>query len=275
MDTIIILIGAIAAGLIGSLTGLGGGIIIIPLLTLGLGYDMNYAIGAGLISVIGTSAGATASYIKGGISNTKIGLFLVVATTIGAVCGALLSQYLNTQTLSIIFGIILIFTAYLQFRKKEDHFIPAKESGLAYSLQLQGTYTTASSSKKYESAQPMSGFMVMFFAGALSGLLGIGSGVLKVLAMDNLMKLPFKVSTTTSTFMIGITAIASAVLYLQKGYIVAAIAAPVLLGVLLGAGIGAKLLPKINVRILQQIFAGIVVIIAINMITKGIIEFWK
>lgn len=275
METAIILLGALGAGFLGALTGLGGGIIIIPLLNLGLGYDIKYAIGAGLVSVIATSTGASASYAKEGISNIKIGLFLVVASTIGAVGGALIGQHIPTSWLSVIFGAILIFTAYMQFRKKTDNFLPAREQGLAYKLQLQGYYNDkeAGAIKHYEAGNPVSGFLFMVLAGVLSGLLGIGSGVLKVLAMDNRMKLPFKVSTTTSVFMIGMTAVASAVLYLQKGYIVASIAAPVLIGVLLGANLGSKVLSRINTKLLKQVFVIVVVIIAIQMIYKGISQF--
>jgi uncharacterized membrane protein YfcA len=273
MESIIIFIGGIVAGLLGALTGLGGGIIIIPLLTLGLGYDMKYAIGAGLISVIGTSTGGALRYMKEGISNVKIGLFLVVATTFGAVCGAVLAQYINTGYLSLLFGGILLFTAYMQFKNKTDNFVPATTIGISAKLQLQGSIpqnTATSQMKYYQANKPIWGFIVMIFAGALSGLLGIGSGVLKVLAMDSIMKLPFKVSTTTSTYMIGLTAIASAALYLYQGYIVASIDVPVLLGVLLGATIGSKLISVINIGLLKKIFASIVVIIAINMMYKGI-----
>lgn len=271
MDILLILIGAIAAGLLGSLTGLGGGIIIIPLLSQVLGYNIKYALGAGLIAVIATSTGASSAYIKQELSNIHIGLFLVVATTIGAVSGALVAQYASVSLLSILFGGILLFTGLMQFRKSGDNFIPARAEGLAHQLQLQGKMPSGpNAGKEYEVKQPFWGFLIMLLAGALSGLLGIGSGVLKVLAMDNVMKLPFKISTATSTFMIGLTAIASAVVYLQKGYIVAFIAAPVLLGVLIGSGIGSKLLPKINTKILKQVFAIVVLIIAFQMIYKGL-----
>lgn len=273
--TLIIFFGALCAGFLGALTGLGGGIIIVPLLSLGLGYDMKYAIGAGLVSVIATSSGASLKFIKQGMSNTKIGMFLVVATTVGAVGGAILGQYLPTAVLSVIFGSILIFTAIMQMRKKEDNFVPARSGGLAYNLQLQGIYADSETGtdKHYEAQKPFAGFVIMILAGVLSGLLGIGSGVLKVLAMDTAMKLPFKVSTTTSTFMIGMTGVASAVLYLQQGYIVAPIAAPVLVGVLLGAGLGSGVVSKINTRQLKQVFVVVVIIIAIQMMYKGMNQF--
>lgn len=271
MDILIIFLGAILAGLLGSLTGLGGGIIIIPLLSEVLGYNIKYAIGAGLIAVIATSTGASSTYVKKGLSNIYIGLFLVIATTAGAVSGALIAQYTSVKVLSILFGCILLFTGFMQFRKHADNFVPAQSGSLASKLQLTGKLPNAAvTDTPYEAQKPFLGFFIMLMAGALSGLLGIGSGVLKVLAMDNVMKLPFKISTATSTFMIGLTAIASAVFYFQEGYIVASIAAPVMLGVLIGSGIGSKLLTKINTKILKQVFAIVVLIIALQMINKGL-----
>lgn len=271
MDILIILIGAICAGLLGSLTGLGGGIIIIPLLSQLLGYDMKYAIGAGLIAVIATSTGASSAYVRKGLSNIRIGLFLVIATTLGAVSGAVIAQYTSANILSILFGGILLFTGLMQFRKNQDNFVTAQPFGWPAKLQLQGYIPKAEDNRKYyEGSKPFVAFFIMLIAGALSGLLGIGSGVLKVLAMDNVMKLPFKISTATSTFMIGLTAIASAVLYLQKGYIVAYIAGPVMIGVLIGSGIGSRIMHKINTKLLKQIFAIVVLIVAIQMIYKGL-----
>jgi uncharacterized membrane protein YfcA len=272
VETLIIFIGALCAGFIGSLTGLGGAIIIIPLLNLGLGYDMKYAIGTGLIAVVATSSGASLSYSKSGISNVKIGLFLVVASTLGAMIGALVGQNIPVAWLYILFGAILIFTAYMQFRKKGDNFLPAQTTGLANSLQLQGIYNDAETNtvKHYEAGKPVTGFLLMILAGMLSGLLGIGAGVMKVLAMDTKMKLPFKVSTSTSVFMIGMTAFTSLVMYAKEGYIVAAISAPVALGVLLGATMGAKVLTRVNTKLLKQVFVFIVLIIALQMIYKGI-----
>ncbi len=268
--TIIILIGALLAGFVGALTGLGGGIIIIPLLTLGLGYDMNYAIGAALVSVVATSTGAATAYIKEGVSNMKIAMYLLVATTIGAIIGALIGANAPTSVLSITFGLILCFTAVMSFVKKGDNIVVPKDDSPAAKWQLQGVFSDKGKEIHYEATNIWSGFFMMLFAGIMSGLLGIGSGVLKVIAMDNFMKLPFKVSTTTSVLMIGVTAIASAVIYLQKGYIVPDIAAPVLLGVICGAKIGSKVLPKINTILLKKIFAVIVTIVAIQMIYRGL-----
>lgn len=270
VTSIIIFIGSLFAGFIGSLTGLGGGIIIIPLLTLALGFDMNYAVGAALISVVATSTGSATAYIRDGFTNIKIGMYLLVATTIGAIIGAFTAMNAPTDILAIVFGLILAFTAIMSFRKTKDYDFQPQMGTLAHKMQLWGTYQKNGKAVSYESQNPIIGFLLMVFAGFMSGLLGIGSGVLKVLAMDNAMKLPFKVSTTTSSFMIGVTGIASAIIYLQKGYIVAPVAAPVLIGVSFGAMIGAKLLPKINTVLLKKIFAFVVSIVALQMIWKGI-----
>jgi uncharacterized membrane protein YfcA len=264
-------LGSFLAGLLGSLTGLGGAVIIIPLLTLGLGVDFHYAIGAGLISVIATSSGAAAAYVKEGITNMRIGMFLEIATTLGAViAGAFLTNYLPKNILGIIFGGILIFSAFMSLRKKVNHEDHGTPGDLASRLKLNGNYPTAEGLSFYTVRNVIGGWVMMFVAGVMSGLLGIGSGALKVLAMDNIMRVPFKVSTTTSNFMIGVTAAASAVIYFQKGYIDSAIAAPVMIGVLIGAMLGAKILVKAQTKWLRYGFAIVVTFLAIQMIYKGI-----
>lgn len=262
--------GSFVAGLLGALTGLGGGVIIIPLLTLGLGVDLHYAIGASLISVIATSSGAAAAYVKEGITNMRIGMFLEIATTLGAViAGAFLTSYLPKNILEIIFGCILLFSAFMSTRKKvnhEDHGAPGR---WAAAFKLNGSYPTPQGPSFYTVRNVVGGWIMMFFAGMMSGLLGIGSGALKVLAMDNIMRVPFKVSTTTSNFMIGVTAAASAVIYFQKGYIVPGIAAPVMIGVLIGAMFGARVLVKAQTQWLRWGFAVVVTYLAIQMIYNG------
>jgi uncharacterized membrane protein YfcA len=261
----------VAAGLLGALTGLGGGVIIIPLLTLGLGVDFHYAVGASLISVIATSSGAAAAYVKEGITNMRIGMFLEIATTLGAViAGAFLTTYLPKSVLEIIFGFILLFSAFMSTRKKINHEDHGNPEYWASTFKLNGSYPTSQGISFYTVRNVIGGWIMMFFAGIMSGLLGIGSGALKVLAMDNIMRVPFKVSTTTSNFMIGVTAAASAVIYFQKGYIVPGIAAPVMLGVLIGAMLGAKILVKAQTKWLRWGFAIVVTYLAIQMIYNGI-----
>lgn len=268
--TIILLLGAYCAGLLGSLTGLGGGVVIIPLLTLALGVDFQYAIGGALVASIATSSGSGSAYVKEGITNIRLGMFLEIATSIGAVVGALLAIYLNNNIIAVIFGIVLIMTVANQLRHKTDH-ENVKGSETARRLKLYGSYPLKDGTwRYYELTNVGGGFGVMVVAGALSGILGIGSGVLKVLAMDTIMKVPFKVSTTTSNFMIGVTAATSAVVYLQRGNIEPGIAFPVMVGVLAGALTGARLLKTLNVSTLRKIFCLAIALVALNMIYNGI-----
>ncbi|MDF2432868.1 MAG: uncharacterized protein JWP44_2499 [Mucilaginibacter sp.] len=268
--TLIILLGSYFAGLLGSLTGLGGGVVIIPLLTLLLNVDIHYAIGASLVSVIATSSGSAAAYVKEGITNMRLGMFLEIATTAGAMCGAILAAYIPTHYIAILFGVILIFSAILSLRKKAEQIVKHK-SYLAEKLRLNSSYPTANGTVQYGVNKVGGGFFMMLFAGVISGLLGIGSGALKVIAMDTIMRIPFKVSTTTSNFMIGVTASASAVVYLQRGYISPGIAMPVVIGVLFGAFTGSKILVHTSSSgWLRWVFAIVVTFLAGQMIYNGI-----
>lgn len=268
--TLIVLVGAFMAGLLGSLTGLGGGVIIIPLLTLGLGVNIHYAIGASIISVIATSSGSAAAYVKEGITNVRIGMFLEVATTISAIAGVIIASYINASAIMVVFGFILLFSAFMMLKKKIDHSNNEKTSELANYFKLNGSYPTEEGIKPYAVHNVVGGFAMMFVAGTLSGLLGIGSGALKVIGMDNIMKMPFKVSTTTSNFMIGVTAAASAIVYWHKGQIDPTIALPVSIGVILGATLGAKILLKTKTGQLKMIFAVVIAILALQMIYNGL-----
>nr|WP_315223791.1 sulfite exporter TauE/SafE family protein [uncultured Flavobacterium sp.] len=268
--TLIMILGAFLAGFIGSLSGLGGGIIIIPLLTVVLGVDIHYAIGAALVSVIATSSGSAAAYVKEGITNMRLGIFLEIATTIGAVGGALLSTIAPTSFIAVLFGLTLIFSAINSLRKKEEHIV-LESSSLAKKLKLPGTYPTHDDQiMSYGTKNVVGGFGMMGVAGMMSGLLGIGSGAFKVIAMDNIMRIPFKVSTTTSNFMMGVTATASSVIYIQKGYIEPGICMPVVIGVLFGAMAGAKVLVRTNPKKLRIFFACLILVLAVNMIYSGI-----
>ncbi|MBR1711873.1 MAG: sulfite exporter TauE/SafE family protein [Alloprevotella sp.] len=268
--TLILLLGAYCAGLLGSLTGLGGGVVVIPLLTLLFGVDFHYAVGAALVSSIATSSGSGSAYVREGITNVRLGMFLEIATTIGAVTGAFVAVWLNSSVIAVLFGLVLLLTAAMQQRRKSDH-DGVVGSETARRLRLFGTWPQRDGTlKPYELRNVGGGFGVMYVAGILSGILGIGSGVLKVIAMDGLMKVPFKVSTTTSNFMMGVTACASAVVYVQRGNIEPGIACPVLIGVLFGALTGARLLKRLDVRLLRQVFCVVIVLVAINMIYNGI-----
>jgi uncharacterized protein len=267
--TALIGLGAFAAGLLGALTGLGGGIIIVPLLTLFFGVDLRYAVGASLISVIATSSGAAAAYVREGYTNIRVGMLLEVGTTVGALAGAYLAGVISPNVIAVIFGVVLLFTAIQSLQPRAEH-VTDVSSPLAHRLRLGSTYPTPQGMQPYEVQNVPAGFGMMFLAGILSALLGIGSGVIKVLAMDRAMRLPFKVSTTTSNFMIGVTAAASAGVYLKRGYIEPALALPVLLGVLAGALLGARVLTKAPPLMLRYVFTGVAVVLAAQMLYKGI-----
>ena len=258
------------AGMLGSLTGLGGGVVIVPLLALGFGVDIRYAIGASLVSVIATSSGAAAAYVKEGFSNIRIGMFLEIATTFGALVGASLAAGIPTTFIAIIFGLVLIYSAYLSGRPQPEHWTTESPDFLARVLKMDGSYPGAGGEVSYSVRAIPAGFSLMFVAGILSGLLGIGSGAVKVLAMDQIMRIPFKVSTATSNFMIGVTAAASAGLYLSRGYIDPALAMPVMLGVLFGSLLGARIMPNAKTRALRIIFAIVILGLGIEMIYNGL-----
>lgn len=266
--SLILLAGSYLAGLLGSLTGLGGGVVVIPLLTLVFGVDIRYAIGAALLASIATSSGSASAYVKEGITNIRLGMFLEIATTIGAVLGALIAVYTPTNTIAILFGAVLIFSAAMTLRKKNQQVLTTG-SRLSHLLKLNNSYPTKDGEVAYQLKNVGAGFSIMTVAGVISGLLGIGSGALKVLAMDTAMRIPFKVSTTTSNFMIGVTAAASAVVYLQRGYMDPGLAFPVMLGVLGGAFTGSKLLMKMNPQALRIIFCIAITFVAIEMIWNG------
>jgi uncharacterized protein len=263
-----VLLTSFLAGLLGALTGLGGGVVIVPVLALLFHVDLRYAIGASLVSVIATSSGAAVAYVREGFSNVRIGMFLEVATTVGAVGGAYLAALVSTHAIGIIFGVTLLYSAWNSFREPPNE-TPHPPNALAEKLNLRGDYPANEGRVSYIAQNVPAGFVIMFIAGILSGLLGIGSGAVKVLAMDRAMKLPFKVSTTTSNFMIGVTAAASAGIYLGRGYVAPGLAAPVMLGVLAGSLLGARLLVRIRVPVLRMVFAVVIVALGVEMIYSG------
>jgi len=266
----LIFTGAFAAGLLGSLTGLGGGVVIVPLLTIGFGVNIRYAIGASLVSVIATSSGAAAAYVREGYTNIRIAMLLEIATTLGAVAGAALAAVVSTQLLALTFAAVLLYSAYLSGRRATEHLPVEHSDPLAIRLKLNSSYPTSAGEQPYGVRHLPGGFALMGVAGMLSGLLGIGSGAVKVLAMDNVMHLPFKVSTTTSNLMIGVTAAASAGVYLRRGQIDPALAFPVMLGVLAGALVGTRLLTRLATRRLRTIFGVVVALLAAEMVFKAL-----
>jgi uncharacterized membrane protein YfcA len=268
--TFLLFIGSLSAGLLGSLTGLGGGVIVVPMLTVLFGVDIHFAAGASLISVIATSSGAASAYVKEGLSNIRIGMFLEIATTIGAVVGASLAGIIPANIISILFAAILVYAAFSSILMKNQHGNLNAENKYARLLRLNGQYPTEEGPKSYSVQNVPFGFLFSSLAGIVSGLLGIGGGAIKVIAMDKVMKIPFKVSTTTSNFMIGVTAAASAGIYLKNGYIHAPLVMPVMLGVLTGAFIGAKVLKRASSKKLKTIFSVIILIMAYEMLKNGL-----
>ena len=261
---------SIVAGFLGSLTGLGGGVVLTPAMVLLLGIDLHYAIGASLVSVIATSSGAAAAYVREGFSNIRLGMFLEIATTVGAVSGAMLAAKIAPSALGVVFGIVLLHSAWMSTRGHSGSSGGQQGDRLATWLRLDGSYPTAQGEKSYKVTHVKTGFGIMFMAGALSGLLGIGSGALKVIAMDRAMRVPFKVSTTTSNFMIGVTAAASAGVYLNRGYIDPGLTMPVVLGVLGGSLAGARLLPGAPTMTLRRVFGVVVAVLALEMIYNAV-----
>jgi uncharacterized protein len=270
---VLIFVGSFAAGLLGSLVVLGGVVLIVPLLTLVFGFPIYFAIGASIISVIVTSSGAAAAYVKDHMTNLRVGMFLEFGTTIGAICGAFLAGLLAPDILSVIFGVILLISAApLIFKIGEELPQGVKNDRLANWLRLNGSYPDHHLHRNvsYEVTRTPLGLAMMYVAGLISGLLGIGSGTFKVLALDVVMRLPMKVSTTTSNFMIGVTAAASAGIYFSRGDIPPLIAAPVALGTLIGALVGARVLTRLSNRLLRIIFLAVIFVAAVEMVLRGL-----
>lgn len=270
---VFIFIAAIAAGLLGSLVGLGGGVLIVPLLTLVFGFPIYFAIGASIISVIATSSGAAAAYVRDHITNMRVGMFLEIGTTLGAISGAFLAGFLAPMLLSIVFGIILLISAApLVFELGEELPQGVVNDRWAQWLSLASTYPDKRLRREipYQVTRTPLGLLMMYIAGLISGLLGIGSGTFKVLALDVAMRLPMKVSTTTSNFMIGVTAAASAGIYFSRGDIPPLIAAPVALGILIGALAGARLLTRLSNKVLRVIFLVVIIVAAVEMVLHGL-----
>ncbi|MBI4317805.1 MAG: sulfite exporter TauE/SafE family protein [Chloroflexi bacterium] len=267
------LLGSTLAGTLGAIVGLGGGIVVVPLLTIFLGIDIRYAIGASIVSVIATSSGAAAAYVREGITNRRVGLVLATATTTGAVTGTLAAAYISAQALYLIFAVILGYSAMAMFQKRHvDVPINAPDHPWARRLRLAGAYPDATLGKMvhYNVGCVPLALVLMYASGIVSGLLGIGSGSLNVPAMDMVLRLPLKVSTATSNFMIGVTAAASASLYFARGDIVPIVAAPVAIGVLIGAMAGARAMVRLRTPVIRQIFVFVLVVIALQMGAKGL-----
>ena len=271
----LLLVVGVLAGILGSILGIGGGIILTPFLTLVMGLDIQYAIAASIVCVIATSSGATIAYLKDDMLNLRVAMFLEIATTIGAIVGALLSGVVPTGFLFILFGGFLLFSVLNMIQKlrgKTDKTIN-KSAGdsLAEKLKLNGSYNDKVLDKQinYQVEKVPGGFAMMFGAGIASGLLGIGSGVFKVTAMDTIMKMPLKPSSATSNLMMGVTAAASAMVYFFRGAILPQIAAPLALGVLVGATVGSRIMTRLKPIVIRMIFIPILLFMGLQMVLRG------
>jgi len=270
---IAILLGAVGAGVLGALLGLGGGVLIIPMLTT-LGVDIRHAIAASIVAVIATSCGAASSYLRDGLANIRIGIFLCVATTTGALAGAGLNGVLPVRVLFLVFAAVLGWSGVIMFRKRGRSLarVEPAEDVPAGRLRLAGRFPDAAlgRERRYAPRRPGLGFGLMLGAGTVSGLLGIGSGALKVPAMDIAMDLPIKVSTATSNFMIGITGLASALVYLERGQVLVSLVAPIALGVVAGATVGTRLLPKLPAATIRSWFVVVLAVVVGQMLYRGV-----
>ncbi len=275
VSSLLLSLTGIVAGIIGALTGLGGAVIITPVLSILFGVPLEYAAGASLVATIATSSGSAVAYIKDKVTNIRIGMSLEIATTAGAIFGALAAAFVYSHNLAylifIAFGSALLLSIYptlknrnFQKKNKPDHSTEV--------FQLRGSYYDKAEKKTiaYSGVRWWLGEGIMFIAGTLSGLLGVGSGVLKVLAMDSGMRLPIKVSTATSNFMIGVTAVTGSAIYWGLGYIRPFLVTPVIIGVLIGAAIGTRIMQQQQGSKVRTLFIIILAIISVEMILKGL-----
>jgi uncharacterized membrane protein YfcA len=265
---------SVGAGFLGSLLGLGGGIVIVPVLTLVLRVNIRLAIGASIVAVIATSSGAAAAYVRERLTNLRVAMFLEVATTVGALTGAYLAGVVSVRWLYVIFGFVMGYSALAMLRKRAlvaPVPLAAPTAGWADRLRLHDSYhdDALGTEIAYRVRRPGVGLGLMYLAGATSGLLGIGSGALKVPAMDLAMGMPMKVSTATSNFMIGVTAAASAGVYFSRGDINPFVAAPVAAGVLTGALIGSRLLGRMHSSRIRTLFVLVLLGVSLQMLLKG------
>ncbi|MFQ5711320.1 MAG: sulfite exporter TauE/SafE family protein [Candidatus Geothermarchaeales archaeon] len=264
---------SVGAGVLGALLGLGGGVFLVPILIFLLGVPTRMAIGASIVAVVATSSAAAATYVRDELTNMRLGMFLELATTVGAITGAFTAHLVSESVLQVVFGIILLYASYAMFRGMliERNWHPALNDSLATKLKLNGRYHDDAEHRdvSYGVARIPATFGISYLAGMISGLLGIGGGAIKVPAMNSVSKVPIKVAVATSSFMIGVTAAASAVVYFNHQNIHAFTTAPVVLGVLIGASLGARLTNRIEGTILKKMFVVVLLILAAKLILTG------
>jgi uncharacterized protein len=263
---------SVAAGFVGAMSGMGGGVVLIPAVTL-LGMDIKRAIALSIVSVIATSSGAASAYVRDRITNLKVGMFLEMFTILGAMVGATIALSSAQSVLFIAFGCVLLASWGTLFAQRHQQWHPvAHQDAFSRWLELEGSYydRAAQQTVHYRGARAYLGGPLMFVAGVIAGMLGIGAGALKVLIHDLVMGLPPKVSTTTSNLIIGVTALAGTSVYLASGVIDPGLVAPVMLGILLGAFLGTKVLVRLTNDAVRRFFLVVLLVLGIEMLVRGI-----
>jgi uncharacterized membrane protein YfcA len=254
------------------MSGMGGGVILIPVLTL-FGMDIKHAIAVSIVSVIATSSGSASAYVRDRITNLKVGMFLEMFTIMGALAGAAITLVSGRRILFILFGIVLLSSWFALFRQRKEGWRQAAHQDVfSRWLELEGSYYDRSALQTigYQGARAYLGGPLMFGAGLIAGLLGIGAGALKVLIHDLVMGLPPKVSTTTSNLIIGVTALAGTSVYLAAGMIDPGLTGPIILGVVSGAFMGTRVLVRLTNQTVRHIFLGVLLVLGIEMLLRGI-----
>lgn len=262
----------VSAGTIGALMGIGGGLIIIPLLTLGFGVPMQEAIGASLIGVIATSTGAASKYVEQGLTNVRLALFLEMSTTLGSIAGALIAVYTDQKLLLVLFSLLLVYAGYSMLRRTEIIFSPEQVAAEGQILDLSCTYADPSSrcEVSYGVRSLRKGLAYSSLAGAISGLLGVGGGLVKVPVMNICMCVPLKAATATSNFMIGVTALTGAIVFYGHGLLNAYLCSAVALGTFAGAYLGTVLMSRHSSKEIRRWFAILLFMVALTMILKAL-----
>ena len=275
LHTALLMLGVgIFAGIMGSILGIGGGMIVTPIVTLAMGLDIKYAIGASIIAVIATSSGSTIAFLKDDVLNLRVAMFLEIATTIGAIIGALLTGAFEPMILYILFGSLLVFSSWNMYRKMrsgQEVLQQVHADKWAEKFNLNSSYYDKNTKQQvdYQVENVPGGFLIMLGAGLASGMLGIGSGAFKVMAMDGAMKMPLKPSSATSNLMMGVTAAASATVYFFNGSIRPDLAVPLALGILGGSTIGTRIMQILPSKLISLIFIPILLYLGLQMILKG------
>jgi len=265
---------SIAAGFVGAMSGMGGGVVLIPAMTL-LGMNIKQAIAISIVSVIATSSGAASAYVRDRLTNLKVGMFLEMFTIVGALIGAAITLASGQSILFIAFGVVLLVSWAALFLERHQDWRPADhQDRFSRWLELEGSYYDQPARKMvhYRGVRAYFGGPLMFVAGLIAGMLGIGAGALKVLIHDMVMGLPPKVSTTTSNLIIGVTALAGSSVYLAAGVIDPGLVAPVMLGILLGAYLGTKVLVRLTNKAVRWFFLIVLLVLGVEMLVRGILN---